>query len=117
MIDITNWAVLWAPPANSIHHDPRPLSDAELATLLTTENKDYPALDKTLTYFAYPGVATGYVRENNDGTFQGTGILAPCAHPIRVKAKTYEALEWAFSAALPVKCAYCLKEIELYGAD
>ena len=117
MIDVSNWAVLWAPPTNSIHHDPRPLSNAGFSKLLATENKDYPQLDKTLDYFAYPAIATGCVRQNTDGTFQGTGILGPCAHPIRVKAKTYGALEWVFSTGLPIKCAYCLKEIELYGAD
>lgn len=117
MIDVSNWAVLWAPPRGSIHHDSRPLGDAGLARLLATDNKDYPEPDKTLTHFAYPAIATGYVRQNNDGTFQGTGILSPCAHPIRMKAKEYGALAWAFSTGLPIKCTYCLKEIELYGAD
>ncbi len=103
----TEWMTVWRKGA-------RVLSEDSLDKLMEhCKNEDYPQPDKTLTIYAFPGIAYGGLRQNGDGTFQGTGILQPCAHPIRLKSKNYEALAKALATGFPVRCAYCLKEQEM----
>ncbi len=49
-------------------------------------NYDMPEIPEPLVYLAYPGISVGITRLDTDGVATGTGILMPCAHPIRIKA-------------------------------
>lgn len=105
------WETFWRPGA-------RRLSDEQLDKILEgCTNTDYPKIMTPLVVLSYPSIAFGGTRMNMDGTFQGTGVLNPCAHPIQLRAQTLEALEWVMATGLPVRCSYCIAEAELDGTN
>lgn len=80
-------------------------------------NYDMPEIPEPLVYLAYPGISVGITRLDTDGVASGTGILMPCAHPIRIKAKDAETIQMIMAKGFPVRCGYCIAEAELYGTD
>lgn len=94
------------------------LSPKQMDTLLAfCTNYDMPEISEPLVYLAYPGISVGITRLDTDGVATGTGILMPCAHPIRIKAKDAETIQMIMAKGFPVRCGYCIAEAELYGTD
>lgn len=98
------WITVWRPGAKR-------LSERAIDRLLANcTNNDYPQTDKPLEILAYPAISFGATRVDASGVASGTGVLYPCCHPIRIKGRNIQWLNYIMGGGLPIHCSYCVKE-------
>lgn len=71
---------------------------------------DMVEADKPLQVLVYPHIISGAGRLLPDGSADGTAILYPCAHPVRLRARTMEAVLSFINHGTPLWCQKCGEE-------